>query len=321
MAALIAACHEKDPALRWAKLGAVLDLDRFISFMATEVMICHRDGYCLARNNYRIYHDPDRDKMIFLPHGMDQLFGRADTPVQPSFAGLAATAVIETSEGRRRYRERLGFLTTNIFDPAALSARADQWTAAIRPVLSGREASSFSREVAAVKERMVARRACLARLLSEPELKPLSFENGVAMLTNWTMADLPAGGKMERAKAPDGKPALGIRAGPVTMASWHCKVLLPRGRYRFEGAISTTGVDPLRVAKNKGAGLRVVGVPLARPHNLTGDHSWTKRRVEFEVVEPTAEKELICELLASKGQAWFDLNSLRLESIRHLPAR
>src|SRR5439155_403236 len=76
--ALAAAAREPDLRQRWQDLQKILDLERFISFMAMEVMTGHRDGYCLARNNFRIYHDLDTDKIIFLPHGMDQLFGKAD---------------------------------------------------------------------------------------------------------------------------------------------------------------------------------------------------------------------------------------------------
>lgn len=57
--ALAAAAKEPDLTARWSRLGSVLDVDRFISFMAMEVMLAHRDGYCLARNNFRLYHDLD----------------------------------------------------------------------------------------------------------------------------------------------------------------------------------------------------------------------------------------------------------------------
>lgn len=40
-----------------------------------EVMLGHRDGYCLARNNHRVYHDLDSGKMVLFPHSTDQLFG------------------------------------------------------------------------------------------------------------------------------------------------------------------------------------------------------------------------------------------------------
>ena len=72
-----------------------------------ELMTCHWDGYCIGRNNFRIYHDMDTGKMVFLPHGMDQMFADANYAIQPSTCnGLVAQAVIRTPEGRQRYRER-----------------------------------------------------------------------------------------------------------------------------------------------------------------------------------------------------------------------
>ena len=60
--ALADAALETDVAKRWPRLEQALDVDRFVDFMAMEVMVGHRDGYCLARNNYRVYHDLDSEQ-------------------------------------------------------------------------------------------------------------------------------------------------------------------------------------------------------------------------------------------------------------------
>ena len=39
-----------------APTGSSGGADRFLSFLATEVMLCHWDGYALNRNNFRVYH-------------------------------------------------------------------------------------------------------------------------------------------------------------------------------------------------------------------------------------------------------------------------
>ena len=80
--ALATAAREPNLRQRWQLLEQILDLERFVSFMAMEIMLCHRDGYCLARNNFRIYHNPGTGKVMFFPHGMDQLFGKADAAIQ-----------------------------------------------------------------------------------------------------------------------------------------------------------------------------------------------------------------------------------------------
>src|SRR4051812_41302183 len=68
---LVQAMKEPDPAKRLARLEQVLDVQRFINFAATEAFMVHWDGYCLGGNNYRVFHDVSRDKMVFIPHGLD----------------------------------------------------------------------------------------------------------------------------------------------------------------------------------------------------------------------------------------------------------
>ena len=72
--ALVDACQEGDMAKRKVRLDKLLDVNRFIDFAAFEVMTWHWDGYCMKANNYRVYHDPSTDKIVFFPHGMDQMF-------------------------------------------------------------------------------------------------------------------------------------------------------------------------------------------------------------------------------------------------------
>ncbi len=127
-----------------------------------------------------------------------------------------------------------------------------------------------------------------------------------------TPVDPPDGGSLEQANAPDGKRALLIRAGPVTSASWRKKVLLPPGKYRLEGAVRTEAVAPLNFGKNHGATLRVPGFSATRPQPLLGDQPWKLLAVSFATTAREQEVEVQCELRASRGRAWFDLESLRL---------
>lgn len=311
--ALAAAAQEPDLARRWQRLGQTLDVERFVSFMAMEVMTGHRDGYCLARNNFRIYHDPGADRMIFLPHGMDNLFGKADATLHPRMAGLVAKALLETPEGRRLHRERMHGLFTNLFQVAALTNRVNELAARLRPGLDRGMVRELDAQLMLAKERIVRRALDLARQLAEPEPAPPAFTNGVARVNGWRIVDVPAGGKLDQLKSPDGRVALHINAGPVTSASWRATVLLEPGRYRFEGLASTVGVRPLKFGKNSGAGLRVAGVA-TKAAPLTVDSPWSRQAVEFDAGPDGAE--LICELRASGGEAWFDVESLRLTRIR-----
>jgi spore coat protein H len=314
--ALAAAALEPDLPRRWQQLQAVLDVDRFLSFLALEVLLGHRDGYCLARNNFRVYHDLDTGKMVFLPHGMDVLLGSPDLPLQPHMAGLVARAVMETAEGRSGYRGRVASVFTNVFNVAALTSRVDQLVLQLRPALRGSAGRDLVRQAEVVKARITVRAAGVARQLAQPEPQPLRFENGLARPGPWQVVDAPAGGTLDQVKAPDGRPALHIRAGPVTAASWRTTVWLGRGRYRFEGQARIAGVTALPYGRNEGAGLRVAGARQPQPHRFTGDSPWKNLTVDFEVASPLEAVELSCELRASHGEAWFDLESLRLLRMR-----
>jgi spore coat protein H len=167
----LAAASVGDPAMRWTALGEVLDVDRFLTFMAMEVLIGHRDGYCLARNNYRIYHDPESSRFVFLPDGMDQLFGRADFPVEPHMAGVVAKAVLETQEGRQAYRKRVAQVFTNCFGAEGLTKRVHAWSDGIAPKLTRAEAQALRREADDFCERIRKRVLYVRRHLPDLNLK------------------------------------------------------------------------------------------------------------------------------------------------------
>src|SRR6185295_16144699 len=109
---------------RLHKLEETLDVDRFLSFVAMEMMCSHWDGYTIGRNNFRIAHDRDTDRMVFIPHGMDQMFGgnRQDL-FNPQAAGLVVRAVLQIPEARKRYQDRVAELTTNVFRVEAITNR------------------------------------------------------------------------------------------------------------------------------------------------------------------------------------------------------
>ena len=309
--ALAAAALEPDPARRWARLEQTLDTRRFVAFMAMEVILCHRDGYCAARNNFRVYHDLDSGKIVFLPHGMDQLLGKADFPCRPFMAGLVAQAVVDTAEGKARYEAALHSLFTNLFQSAVLLARVEQLTRELRPFLSGPDFDRLQKQADLVKERISRRRQGLEQQLSRPPLQPLQFQGHVGRPEDWVAVETPAGGASERTQGPGGVPALHIVAGPRTLASWRTRALLAPGRYRFEGRARVAGVKPLPFGAHQGAGLRIAGNVRQAP-NLLGDSSWQLLAAQFQVEQTSREVELICELRASAGQAWFDLDSLRI---------
>ena len=159
--ALANAAKESDLAQRWKKLTTLLDIDRFIAFAAVEVLTGHHDGYTMDKNNYRIYHDPASGQMVFLPHGLDQLFAKTDEPLIPEWKGTVAKAVLHTPAGQKQYLEKMSGLLHSAFKPEALQSRINELASTIRPALAesnSAAAKAFDDAVTKLREN-IARRA------------------------------------------------------------------------------------------------------------------------------------------------------------------
>ena len=134
--ALAKACDEPKEAERFKKIEKLLDMDRFITFACLSVLTCDWDGYPMNRNNYRVYHDPRRGKIVFIPSGMDQMFGDTNTPLLPNFQGRVARQLFQTKEGRSRYLKRMREIMDKVYKPDAIAKRLEACEKAIRPELS-----------------------------------------------------------------------------------------------------------------------------------------------------------------------------------------
>ena len=166
--ALANAAKEPDLAQRWKKLSTTLDIDRFVSFAAVEVLIGHHDGYTMDKNNYRIYHDPASDQMVFLPHGLDQLFAKVDEPLIPEWKGLVARGVLSTPSGQQKYLQQMAGLLAGSFKADAIQARIKELAALIRPALAESNSGAskaFDEAVAKLSERVAKRAAFIDQQL------------------------------------------------------------------------------------------------------------------------------------------------------------
>ena len=172
---LAAAAKEPDLAQRWKKLGALLDIDRFVAFAAVEVFTGHHDGYTMSRNSYRIYHDPATDQLVFLPHGLDQLFAKTDGSLIPDWKGLVAKSLLNTPAGQQRYLEKMSGLSGTAFKVDTLHARIKEWAALIRPALAESDsgaAKAFDEAVAGLRDRIAKRAAFIdQQLKAQPAAK------------------------------------------------------------------------------------------------------------------------------------------------------
>jgi spore coat protein CotH len=140
--ALVAASQERDPRVRFQKLEKLLDLDKFVSFLVIEVIVWDWDGYPMKCNNYRIYHHPKTNKFVFIPSGMDQMFGELRGPVVPDFQGMVARGLMSTAQGRKMYLARMEEVLTKVYKTDALIKQLDAQQKKIQPVLASIDAGA-----------------------------------------------------------------------------------------------------------------------------------------------------------------------------------
>jgi spore coat protein H len=321
--ALAKAAQEKDIARRWEELSRVLDVDRFITFCTLEVMLWDWDGYMMNRNNYRVYHDLDTGRMVFFPHGMDQMFWEPGRPVWPQDkigASIVGRAVLTTPQGEKLYRQRFGEVFTNVFQIEAMTNRVNELAALLKPHAG--DAKAYDDQVKRIRDLITGRHRTLLLELSLPPPEPLKFESGVAKLANWelpgTIQALSEKGQSKRQKVTvDGRRMLHIQTAEASAGSWRTRVILDAGEYRFEAKVKTADVvsvpDP---KKGEGAGIRHSGTQTPRENKLVGTSDWTLLTHTFPVQVSGQSVFLLCELRASAGEAWFDLDSLRLVKIK-----
>jgi hypothetical protein len=90
----------------------------------------------MNRNNYRIYHDPKRDKIVFIPSGTDQMFGDPNSTLLPNFNGFVAKQYLSTPDGRLRYLKRMDEILKTGWKVEAWNKRLDELEAVLKPALA-----------------------------------------------------------------------------------------------------------------------------------------------------------------------------------------
>ena len=317
--ALCGACLVSEPEHRWRQIADRLDVDAFLTFAAMELMTCHWDGYCQSKNNYRLYFDAASHRAVFLPHGMDQMFGDPGASILERPGAIVASAVMQNPVWREQFRDRIRQLLPLFNPPDKLLRRVDRLEQRIRPILAEidpQQAGGFAERVDELKERLVARAENLKEQSGQPDPpppQPLDFSGNQGVeLSDWQPANESEDAVVEVVQLPDGRTAYLIRCGSggQCIASWRRTVLLSHGAYRLAVSAATTDVTPLTDEKGAGAGVRISGS--SREAGLEGTADWQSMEYRFVVTEDAQEVTLVAELRATAGQVQFDAQSMRL---------
>lgn len=309
---LASAIQEKDTNKCYTMLNSILDVERFISFMAIEVMLCHWDGYTFARHNYRLYHDPSNGKFTFIPHDLDQMMNDSNVPIVPGVNGLVAQTIYRIPETKKRYIERFEEIFLNNFRPDDLTNRIDTIVGKLKPKIAEVDknfAQEFENRSHNLKQRIINRAQSIDRQFASMKLK--TAENIIIKPENWKKAGGESGAQFDIVKDKDGRTALYIKANSSTTAMWKTTVNLWKGNYVFEALARCENVKPISDEQGEGAGLRTSVNQLKRENKLINNSPWQKLEYKFSIDSPQ-DVELICELRAQTGEVWFDVASMKV---------
>ena len=159
-------------------LAKAVDLDRFLSFWATEVLVGHWDGYAGDRNNYHLYREPD-GPFVFIPWGVDDTFHLKDDPnpfdnisnPPPSVLALSAipNRLYNNADWRLKYVVRLKELLDTAWNEDELLASVDQMAAIVQQHALPEAKAAAAEDTGRVQKFILKRRGeILADITPEP---------------------------------------------------------------------------------------------------------------------------------------------------------
>ena len=175
--AVVAALQDRSDAGLEA-LGEIVDLDRYLTHWATEVLVGHWDGYAGDRNNYWFYREPS-GRFVFIPWGTDDTFHLKDDPnpfdniSDPPPSVLALTAIpnrlYNHPDWRAKYAERLKEILDTAWNENDLLAAVDEMAAVVQEHALPKAREAAAADTERVRKFILKRRGeILADLTPEP---------------------------------------------------------------------------------------------------------------------------------------------------------
>ena len=180
--AVVAALQDSSPAGLEA-LAAAIDLDHFLIFWATEVLIGHWDGYAGNRNNFYFYREPGAP-FVFLPWGADQVFapidksfGEFESPTSVLAHGAIAHRLYHDDAMRAAYVSRLEQLLDAVWNEEELLQQVDEMAAIVQEHVLAKNRASAAGDADRVRDFIRGRRAEIeAEIDPEPPAWPFPLE-------------------------------------------------------------------------------------------------------------------------------------------------
>lgn len=147
-------------------LDAVIDVEQFITFWATEVLIGHWDGYAGNTNNFFAYHDPVSGRFQFIPWGADGVMEPNAMPGASGPTSVFARAALARRlyllpSTQARYLDKLRALLDSAWNETAILDEIARMQALITPVADPTGAAALAAQIDQVRAFVSGRRAAI----------------------------------------------------------------------------------------------------------------------------------------------------------------
>lgn len=151
-----------------------LDVDRFLTYWAMEVLTAHWDGYANNLNNFFVYNDPQSGQIQFIPWGVDAPFqlgstfgglGATKGPIAVAASGVLAHRLFAIPKARDMFLARQRSLLTSAWNEPEMLAEIDRMEALIAPIADSQQGPGWHAAVAGVRDFVTTRRGILTAAL------------------------------------------------------------------------------------------------------------------------------------------------------------
>ena len=327
----------RDPAERLQRVSRHLDIDRIATLGALQILLDDWDGYLRNRNNYRVYHVPASDRLVLMPHGMDQLWRSPRGSFTPPLSSLLGQRLFSIPAMADQLSHRMRELTNTVFRPQFVDGVFSnaQYRLRERLILEGREAElpPVQRAVDSTLQRTRQRMAAFAGQRYQPP-QPGEFDNeGRMHLTEWWSTSPEQEGPATPIEADEGTSVFRITASAAEgRTSLQKRILLAPGLYQWEARVRTRSVSGFGACLDVEWGRRGQRFEEGSTslQSVTGTTDWTLLKREISIPArgeggrrrpggPMGEngqssREIIlhAELRADSGTAEFDADAFVL---------
>lgn len=313
LAKLRDALSSEDYSERLVQVPRLIDMNRFLTFMAMERLLCHWDGYTCNTNNYRLYFEPKSGQAVFMPHGMDQLFGGLDMDMFEYSSPMLSDFVMGSNEWRQRYRQVAKQVVEKLsrMDWDQIIERKGRVLLAVIEAFPQEETNGFRDRIDDLKGRVRERFRILEEQLAVEEPKPSSLAlNEPMQLTDWyenkdrDEIEVRIPESNQKSKIRITVPKDGEGYGGIERSE-----LVTRGTYKFSCRFRLTSVQPLEDAEETMVWRLSSNEEWVR---LGNSDNWQEFTIETRVIEDQRRLVMGIAIRAKRGVLTIDPDSLQL---------